>query len=123
VFSNKRQQTASEVESRHQIIREVFFEYAKSKDVELKAKDTRRSYSEAERIKIYRRDNGRCQKCMKESKPDRECIVPWSEYDADHVIPHVRGGETSVPNAQVLCRTHNRQKGARTPERRAQRAG
>jgi 5-methylcytosine-specific restriction endonuclease McrA len=38
--------------------------------------------------------------------------VGWREYDADHVIPHSKGGQTSVVNAQLLCRYHNQQKGA-----------
>ena len=39
--------------------------------------------------------------------------MPWEEYEADHIVPHSRGGETVPDNAQVLCRYHNRQKGAR----------
>ncbi len=112
LFSNKRQQTGGEIEVRDQIARQIFFEYAQAKGHELIAKDTRRAFSEAERIAIYRKGNGRCQMCTAEGKPDRECIVPWSEYDADHVVPHSRGGQTSADNAQVLCRYHNQHKGA-----------
>lgn len=112
LFSNKRQQTAGEIEARHQIVRQVFFDYVKAQGKSLTAKDSRRAFSEGERIAIYRRDNGRCQMCVAESKPDKECIVPWREYDADHVIPHSKGGQTAVANAQLLCRYHNQQKGA-----------
>jgi hypothetical protein len=112
LFSNKRQQTGGEIEARHQIIRQVFFEYVTAKGLSVKAKDDRRAFNEAERILIYRRDNGRCKQCEAERKPDKECIVPWVEYDADHVVPHSKGGQTSVSNAQVLCRYHNQLKGA-----------
>jgi len=112
LFSNKRQQSAAEIEARHQIIRQVFFEFAKAQGQALAAKDSRRAFNESDRIAIYRKGNGRCVKCLTEGKPDKECIVPWSEYDADHVIPHALGGQTVVDNAQLLCRYHNQQKGA-----------
>ncbi len=112
-FSNRRQQSAAELQARHQIIRQVFFEYSKSKNATLKTKDDRRAFSEAERITIYRKANGRCQQCVTDGKADNECIVPWAEYDADHVVPHARGGKTEIANAQLLCRYHNQQKGAR----------
>jgi hypothetical protein len=80
---------------------------------EMLTKDERRAFNEAERIAIYRRDNGLCQMCVAEEKPEKECRVPWSEYDADHVIPHSKGGKTEIENAQVLCRYHNQQKGAK----------
>ncbi len=38
----------------------------------------------------------------------------WVSYDADHVVPHSKGGQTLVENAQVLCRYHNQQKGNRS---------
>ncbi len=112
LFSNKRQQTGGEIEERHQIIRQVFFEYVKAKGLSLKTKDDRRAFNEAERILIYRRDNGRCKQCEAKGKPDKECVVPWIEYDADHVVPHSKGGQTTLSNAQLLCRYHNKSKGA-----------
>ena len=113
LFSNKRQQSAAEIEVRHQIVRQAFFDFLKSQGFSLKAKDTRRAFSESERISIYREGNGRCVTCVADGKPDKECIVPWTEYDADHVIPHARGGQTEIANAQLLCRYHNQQKGMR----------
>jgi len=110
LFSDNRQQSANEIETRHRIIRQTFFEYAKENGVSILTKDERRSFNEAERISIYRRDNGLCQICVEEGKPEKECRVPWSEYDADHVVPHSRGGETDIENAQVLCRYHNQLK-------------
>ena len=58
--------------------------------------DERRAFSEAERIRIYRRDNGLCQMCLAESKLEREARVSWKEYQADHVIPYAKGGPTTL---------------------------
>ncbi len=109
-FSESRQMSAKEIANRDRIIRQAFFEYAIEKKHNLLTKDERRAFNEAEKIKIYRRDNGLCQICLQEGKPETEARVPWSEYDADHVIPHSKGGATLVENAQVLCRYHNQKK-------------
>lgn len=113
LFYERRQQTAGEIEVRHQIIRQIFFDYCKEEGYNMLTKDEKRAFSELERIKIYRRDNGLCQECLKASKPEKEARVSWAEYDADHVVPHSKGGKTLVENAQVLCRYHNQHKGAR----------
>ena len=111
LFSDNRQQTGGEIEVRHRILRQIFFEYVTEKGQEMIAKDDRRAFSEAERIRIYRRDNGLCQLCLENGRPESEARVLWNEYEADHVIPHSRGGRTLVENAQVLCGYHNRHKG------------
>jgi len=112
IFSDNRQQSGAEIETRDRILRQLFFEYLQQKGHSMITKDDRREFSESERIRIYRRDNGLCQKCLEEDKPEKEAQVSWSEYDADHVVPHSLGGKTNLENAQVLCRYHNRQKGA-----------
>jgi hypothetical protein len=112
-FQNKRQQSASEIGARHRIMRQLFFEYAAHRGHAMRAKDTKRRFSEAERIRIYRRDEGLCRQCLAEGRPPQEARVPWSDYEADHVMPHARGGRTVVENGQVLCSYHNGQKGAR----------
>jgi len=111
-FSEHRQQTAGEIDVRQRIIRQLFFEYAGKKGHEMLTKDERRAFSEFERISIYRRDNGLCQICLKEGKPEKECAVSWAEYDSDHVVPHAKGGKTQPENAQVTCRYYNQRKGA-----------
>ena len=112
-FSDSRQQTSNEVEARHRIIRQLFFEFAKKKNFKIMVKDSKRVFNESDRIVIYRRDNGLCQACVKEGKPEPDCRVSWSEYEADHVLPHSKGGQTQVKNAQLLCRHHNRTFGAK----------
>lgn len=110
IFSDNRQQSGGEIEVRDRIIRQLFFEYAAEKGHEMLSKDERRAFSEAERIRIYRRDEGLCQMCLEEGKPEQEARVSWSEYEADHVIPHAKGGTTTIENAQVLCSYHNKSK-------------
>lgn len=112
IFADNRQQAVSDVETRQQILRQVFFDYAAQQGHDLLTKDERRAFNESERIFVYRVDEGLCQQCLQEGKPEIEARVPWREYEADHVVPHVKGGPTQVANAQVLCRYHNKQKGA-----------
>ncbi len=115
LFSNSRQQSTAETEMRDRIMRQAFFEFAAEQGHQMLTKDERRGFSEVERIAIYRRDDGLCQHCLAEGKSTKEAAVPWSEYEADHVIPHSRGGTTTIANAQVLCTYHNRTKGATSP--------
>ncbi len=112
-FSNNRQQSAYNLKERDMIFRQLFFEYLAKNELSLTTKDDRRMFNEADRIKIYRRDKGLCQKCLSENKGEKESIVSWSEYQADHIFPHAKGGMTDIENGQVLCRYHNAQKGAR----------
>lgn len=108
LFSENRQQTSAEIQKRHIVMRQLFFEFVNKENQEILTKDDRRVFNEAERIRIYRRDKGLCQICLAEGKPEAEARVPWEEYDADHVLPHSQGGRTSIENARVLCQYHNR---------------
>ncbi len=111
-FSNKRQHGERNLEERDSILRQIFFEYIKNNDKEVIEKDSKRAFSELERIMIYRKGDGICQKCVEDGKPESETIVSWSKYQADHVIPYSKGGQTTLENAQLLCRHHNQSKGA-----------
>ncbi|MFA5106203.1 MAG: DUF262 domain-containing protein [Candidatus Micrarchaeia archaeon] len=109
-FRENRQQSDENLQVRDMILRKIFFENNK-----LIAKDTKRSFDEAERIQIYVRDRGICILCYKENisqglpedKANEKARVPWNEYDSDHIKAHIKGGSTDLGNAQVLCRTHN----------------
>lgn len=116
IFQNSRQQSAAEIATRQRIMRQHFFEYADRAGHQMVTKDEKRQFSEAERIYVYRRDEGLCQRCLEEGRPPEEAEVPWEEFEADHVVPHSQGGQTISENAQVLCRYHNRQKGGSHPE-------
>lgn len=113
LFKDNRQQSKNETELRDRILRQAFFTFASARGHVMLAKDGRRAFNEAERIEIYRRANGLCEQCRAEEKPEQECRVSWSQYEADHVLPHSKGGRTSLDNAQLLCSYHNQSKGAR----------
>lgn len=113
-FADHRQQSGQDIELRHRVLRQLFFEYAARAEHEILTKDDRRAFNEAERISIYRRGNGLCQECLREGKPEAEARVPWREFEADHVDPHSRGGRTELDNAELLCGYHNASKGGRS---------
>lgn len=75
-------------------------------DIELV--DQIRDFSHEQRLAIYRRDQGHCQlklTCSGEA-------VRWDNWHADHIVPHSRGGKTTVANGQVACASCNLSKGA-----------
>ncbi|MEZ4309017.1 MAG: HNH endonuclease signature motif containing protein, partial [Polyangiaceae bacterium] len=55
----------------------------------------------------------RCEYCGKEIDP--KAGAPTS-YEADHRLPHSRGGPSTPENLAPACRTCNRSKGAKMPE-------
>lgn len=112
-FSNRRQQGETDLEVRDMILRQIFFKYVSEKEIDLKAKDSNRAFSELQRILIYREGKGLCQECLRGSKPEKEARVSWSKYQADHVLPHSKGGETRIENGELLCSFHNQSKGNR----------
>jgi 5-methylcytosine-specific restriction endonuclease McrA len=112
-FSNNRQQGESDLEIRDRIMRQIMFEYFKANNIELVEKDSKRAFSELERIIIYRKGKGYCQQCLRDGKPENEAKVSWSNYQADHVIPHAKGGKSILDNGELLCSYHNQSKGAK----------
>lgn len=115
IFSNNRQQSQNNLQERDIILRQIFFDYLKEQNVSLTMFDAKRLFNEAEKIKIYRRDKGLCQQCLKEGKPDKEAQVSWTQYQADHIFPFAKGGQTVIDNGQVLCVYHNARKSAAVP--------
>ena len=115
IFSNNRQQSQNNLQERDIILRQIFFEYLKAQNVSLATLDNKRLFNEAEKIIIYRRDKGLCQQCLKDGKPENEAQVSWTQYQADHIFPYAKGGQTIIDNAQVLCVYHNVRKSATVP--------
>ena len=115
IFSNNRQQSQNNLQERDRILRQNFFEYLKTQNVSLALLDNKRLFNEAEKIIIYRRDKGLCQQCLKDGKPENEAQVTWTQYQADHIFPYAKGGQTTIDNAQVLCAYHNVRKSATVP--------
>lgn len=74
--------------------------------------DKTRNFSNSQRLSIYRRDNAQCQLKLTCEGNER---LRWDNWHADHIVPHVRGGKTTVSNGQVACPQCNLSKGASNP--------
>ena len=108
LFRASRQQNEKSVQTRDELITKWFFEINPSLD----KRDPQRNFTYAERIQIYRKNKGICQRCLEE-KGEAEAHVSWKEFEADHLKAHTTGGKTTIENGQVLCRFHNRSKGSK----------
>lgn len=73
----------------------------------LALKDQTRSFSEEQRMVLFRRDGGVCKICA--------ATCDANGFHADHIVPHSKGGPTSLENAQLLCPDCNLKKGAQSP--------
>ncbi|MBK7782276.1 MAG: HNH endonuclease [Ardenticatenia bacterium] len=74
---------------------------------DIQPKDTVRSFSRDQRIVIWRNGGGLCKECGRS--------ITLEQTHADHVVPHVRGGFTTVDNGQALCAVCNLKKGSAHP--------
>ncbi|MCC6602813.1 MAG: DUF262 domain-containing protein [Anaerolineae bacterium] len=92
--------TRKNVQTRH----EVYQEWTHALIPDLVPKDSKRQYTRNERMIIWRRANETCQICHNK--------IPFEEMHADHIVPHSKGGKSTLANAQCLCATCNSQKGA-----------
>ena len=83
---------------RHKVLKEDLLSNVRN----LPLKDSKRTFDEAQRQVIYRRDNGICRICGKKCE--------WNDWEADHINPWSKGGKTEIENGQVLCPTCNSKK-------------
>lgn len=72
---------------------------------EISLKDKKRSFREDQRYLIWVRGGKACASCG-------TILETLAEMHADHVVPHSKGGATSVANGQPLCASCNLRKGA-----------
>lgn len=77
----------------------------------IRGRDAQRRFTGATRSTVLRRAGNRCEhhyfyvlRCPE-----------TTHLEVDHIHPHSRGGSTTLGNGQVLCKRHNRLKGARIP--------
>lgn len=70
--------------------------------------DSRRTYTEEQRLAIFRRDGSICQVRLK--CEGKKC--EWDNWHADHRNPWSAGGTTTVENGQVACPDCNLAKSA-----------
>lgn len=59
------------------------------------------------------KDESNCPLCAIGHDANRRRIWDLKYMDADHITAWSKGGETSIENCQMLCKTHNRAKGNR----------
>jgi len=90
--------TTDSLNYRHKVLKEDLLD----KVTNLPLKDSQRSFDEAQRQVIYRRDKGICQICGKKCE--------WNDWEADHKNPWRKGGKTEIENGQVLCPACNSKK-------------
>ena len=83
---------------RHNILKEDLLESVKN----LPMKDPKRAFDEIQKQVIYRRDKGMCQMCG--------IHCEWNAWEADHIVPWSKGGQTEIENGQVLCPACNSKK-------------
>ena len=100
--------------------RKGVFEYILGGCTDKKLLDIR-IFDEATKRKVYQKqtaeaalhDTSNCPLCAIGHEANRKKMWKLSEMDADHVTAWSKGGETSIENCQMLCKTHNRAKGNR----------
>jgi len=66
------------------------------------AQNLERVFTQRQRTELLIRSGGKCQSCGD--------AVNIDTFEADHIIPYSKGGETVVENGQCLCRNCNRTK-------------
>ncbi len=70
---------------------------------------------EAQRWRIFKRDEERCKKCGKEVRFGGRHLHPLQEKRSghiDHIFPRARGGSNDDSNLRLLCISCNASKGA-----------
>ena len=73
-------------------------------------KDNLRSFTEVQRLTVFRRDKGRCQV----KKKCKGAKLSWDDWHCDHRKPWTSGGLTTVANGQAACTPCNLSKGSAT---------
>jgi len=104
--TNRRREGMEEIKQRFEFMLETFLEKYPS----IPRRDPRRFFDEYQKLVIFKRANGRCQEPQ-----DDGCAgqTTFSEGEADHKKPWIKGGATSIDNGQWLCKHCNRVKNAR----------
>jgi hypothetical protein len=66
-------------------------------------KDPERNFTQAQRREIFKKDKGKCTNCQTK--------LSKTNFHADHIQPHSKGGKTEVANGRALCSGCNRSLG------------
>jgi len=69
-------------------------------------KDDKRTFTPEQRRIIWNSEEQHyCSKCRRR--------LAWDDFTVDHIMAYVKGGRTSLRNAQLMCRSCNSRKGSR----------
>jgi hypothetical protein len=88
--------STTSLESRTDVILAKFLEFAPN----LQTKDPIRAFNYWQKLAIYYKDKGICQRC--------NTSTPFEQGEADHIIRYADGGQTTVENGRWLCMNCNR---------------
>lgn len=91
------------IEERHQLL----MQFILRKFPDMNSKDSRRAFTEEQRIAIWERAQHQCQW----EEGGIRCSEAFSDFrsaDADHIVRWTDGGATSLENGRLLCHKHNR---------------
>jgi hypothetical protein len=80
----------------------------------VKELDPERLFTTAQRYELWSKQNGICPKTKKEI-PEYE-IQNHDLWAADHIIPHSKGGPTTIDNGQLVCKDYNLSKGSKSEQ-------
>jgi hypothetical protein len=72
-------------------------------------KDAKRTFSVEQRRIIWNKDDMHL--CANPKCPNKKKKLKWEDFTIDHIFAHVKGGRTSLRNAQLMCRSCNSRKG------------
>ena len=93
---------ASHRRDREKILRELLHDVFKDKD-------TRRTFSDVQRRILWDASKKKCCcKCGRELK--------WGHFEIDHIVPYSKGGNTTLANSALICKSCNSKKGNRTAD-------
>ena len=68
-----------------------------------------RAFTDNMKREAYERQQGICTNCKKHFEID--------EMEGDHIDPWYSGGKTNASNCQMLCKTCNRRKSGKQPDK------
>ena len=100
--------------------RKGIFEYILGGMVDTKLLDVR-VFDEPSKKSVYAKQKtaaevkgiSNCPLCAISNNANKTKIWTLADMDADHVAAWSKGGETTIENCEMLCKTHNRAKGNR----------
>lgn len=83
----------------------------------VKIRDEERIFTPAQKYELWEKQGGVCPVTGKEI-PEHE-INNHKKWQADHILPHDLGGETTIENGQLVCAEYNNKKSNRWTDQAA----